>query len=904
MPIRDPVRNRLPLWCGLGLAVALLPALPAHAEGPVRMAQAEAPAAEEPAESAAGAGVEEIIVKGAESEAINDFKVADSVTAFSAADLVALGAANIADLAAFTPNLEIVTAGATTPTFFIRGVGLNDFGANATSAVAIYQDDVPMNTQALQLGSLFDMENVNVLRGPQGTGLARNASAGAIKLYARKPTGQFNGYLRGEGGNFDHRLYEGAVEAPVYEDMLSARVAFLLTTRDGTMQNRCGNLPPFELRDATPNSTSFPPISMCGEKVTRTANFNPSGKSPIPPGQPEWVNDRDNWASRGTLLFEPTLETSFLLSGHGAHRNEISRLGQSYGTNGFQCLAGSFERCSAATPDLFPNGTRIIGVLGGQQGIGGGYLTPEVRHRITELVPCFGYGVPGGFTCSNSTNPTSPDFQALDIARQLVARELARDLDDRPWEGDFNRVGKTRNDTYGASLKSEILLPGDIDLTMISGYDRYQRKIDLDLDFSPETLFQILTKDNGWQVYQDVTFAGEHEVVAGSPVRWDAGGWVLREALHVDVNVDLGTLSALAVGRRRYDQDLTSYGGYGSFGFDFWDDFTLDGGVRYNSEKKDIDYLLRSGLQGSNESFTPLNERDTWSDPTGTLRLTYRFREDTHAYWKYNRGWKPGHYNATGSPISGITTAQPETIDAFETGLRAEWFGGTLSGDVSLFYYRYQNYQIFSAFQFAGGPPEFIVLNANEAEVYGAEIDAVLRPPWEGGYLNVRFGWLETQFLDFLQLQQATIARGGSQVTINRELQNSGNPLLNSPQFKVSFVLEQALPLGRYGYLIPRYDGAWTDETFYDATNGRGIPNTQGLQFLPEHTIAQRAFWLHNLRLGYRTPDGRLELAFWVRNLENTAYKTFAFDGSTFQSTTIYFVGDPRTYGVTAVVTF
>ena len=132
--------------------------------------------AEESTSNASQAGVEEIIVKGAESAAATDFAVADSVTAFSAADLVALGAAHIADLAAFTPNLEIVTAGATSATFFIRGVGLNDFGANATSAVSIYQDDVPMNSQALQLGTLFDMETVNVLRGPQGTGLARNSS--------------------------------------------------------------------------------------------------------------------------------------------------------------------------------------------------------------------------------------------------------------------------------------------------------------------------------------------------------------------------------------------------------------------------------------------------------------------------------------------------------------------------------------------------------------------------------------------------------------------------------------------------------------------------------------------------------------------------------------------------------
>ena len=170
--------------------------------------------------------------------------------------------------------------------------------------------------------------------------------------------------------------------------------------------------------------------------------------------------------------------------------------------------------------------------------------------------------------------------------------------------------------------------------------------------------------------------------------------------------------------------------------------------------------------------------------------------------------------------------------------------------------------------------------------------------------ISERFGWLESQFLDYVQLQQATIGRGGAQITINRELNNSGNPLLNSPEFKVSLVAEQAIPLWHWGYLIPRWDSTWTDTTYYDASKGRGIPNTLGVQYLPKDTIAQQAFWLHNVRLGYRTPDGHLEAAFWVRNIYNTSYKTYAFDASTFAGTTIYFVGDPRTYGGSVSITF
>ena len=74
------------------------------------------------------------------------------------------------------------------------------------------------------------------------------------------------------------------------------------------------------------------------------------------------------------------------------------------------------------------------------------------------------------------------------------------------------------------------------------------------------------------------------------------------------------------------------------------------------------------------------------------------------------------------------------------------------------------------------------------------------------------------------------------------------------------------VPLGRWGSVTARYDGVWTSETFYDATEGRGLPNNQDIQFLPEHTTSQLPFWLHNVRVSYQPLDGRFEIATWVRN--------------------------------------
>jgi outer membrane receptor protein involved in Fe transport len=974
---RSDIRSRLALLIRLVFAVAVLGAPLAGAEEPEQLAQAgdPKPGAAEPDAAAdpdaaakpdLGAkptlkgpppsGIEEIIVQGAESESTGDFDDADSVTGFGSEDLAALGAQDIADLAAFTPNLEIVTAGATTPTFFIRGVGLNDFNSNSTGAVAIYQDDVPVNAPALQLSTLFDVEAVNVLRGPQGTGLARNASAGAIKIYSRKPTGVFGGFLRSELGNYDLRDFEGAVEAPIWGDTLAARLAFRFTERDGTMKNRCGNAPPMADRVQYPGlnpardigkSSTDAPWSICGEPVDASIPGDYQGIpgtipsiSRIPVDLPGWLNNVDNWAARGTLLFQPTLDMSWLINGHGSMRSEWSRVGQSIGTEGKTCANGDVANCNYA--GFGGNDTtEIDGVLGGQQGLARpSYVTSEIRTRLIELAPCYAPisrqgslpGLPGG-NCE--VGPTNARFVPGNLAISNAAKvtlgeELAKNLDSKPWEGDFNlcgtnkfnsgpRVGqfidrdgtgtycnkdkgKTTNNTYGGYLQGTVDLPFGLQLTSITGYDHYDRMIDIDLDFSPETLFQIRTDDDGWQVTQGVQLAGA--LGNEGAVRWDIGGWLLREQLNVVVTNDLGPLSGIGVGERDYVQDLWSSAGYASLAFDFWDDFTLDGGFRYNWEEKKLDYELASaGCSALPGGVCAEFLNDAWTAPTGTIRLTYRFREDTHAYWKYTRGWKPGTYNATSSPVTGVSTAEPETINAFETGMRGSWFEGRVGIDFSLFYYNYENYQIFTAQQFAGGQPEFVIINADAAEVYGAEVDAVARP-WPGAFANVRFGWLETEFLDFTQIQQETIIQNGSQVTVNRELQNTGNSLLNSPEFKVSLTGEQTIPLGRWGSVTARYDGVWTDTTFYDATEGAGLPNNEDIQYLPKGTTAQGSYWLHNVRVGYRPPGGRIEIAGWVRNLTNQSYKTFAFDASTFNETSIYFVGDPRTFGGTLTVTF
>ena len=838
--------------------------------------------------SKARPGIEEIIVQAGESDAASDLSAGDSVTGFDASDLEALGAQSIEDLAGFTPNLEIVTSGATTPTFFIRGVGLNDFNSNSTGAVAIYTDDVVKNSPAIQLNTLYDIEAVNVLRGPQGTGPARNASAGAIKVYSKKPTGNFGGYLRADYGNFDFLDYEGAVEAPIYQDTLMARLAFRYSQRDGFGVNRCGNAPPLSIRknrgtvaqdladDGKLTSATDPSVSICGETVQRPGAVpGATGFSPIAEGLPRRVNNLHNWAARGILRFQPTLDTDFLLIANGARRSEYSRVGQSYGTNQ-----------TAFIPGCLPAGSiqcRQRGALGGPDSEG--YNPIEVKQLRDNVIKY------GGLT------PTEATF--------AVANQLARNLDSKPYSGDYDKVGATNNDVYGLSLQGDINLTDTLAFKTVTGYDVYDRLIDVDLDFSPNTLFEVNTRDGGYQIVQDMSLSGA--LPGELPVTWTLGGFGLIENISANIEnrfpPQRNDLNSSTTGRD-YTQDILNAAGYFSFNWDFWKDFTLDGGARYQWETRDMVLDRFKGKPSPTRVTTHHTKNRIFQAPTGTVRLTYRFREDTQAYIKYTRGWKSGHFNAT-TGDRGITVADPEQIDDFEAGLKGSWFQGRLSLNANFFHYDYENYQIFTVQIPLNGNAEFVVINASNAINYGAEADAVLRP-LPGTFLQARFSWLESQFIDFVQSQATSEQLGLRNQVFVQEIDNSGNRLLNSPQFTVSLTAEQTFPLGRYGSLTARWDGAWTDDVYFDPTEGRGIPNFQGQQILPPNTIGQRAYWLHNLRLGYRTPDGSIELAGWVRNLTDQVYKTFAFDASALEvtETTIYFTGEPRTYGMSLTVFF
>lgn len=192
------------------------------------MAQADA-------EEGADQGGIGVIVVTAQKRAQNLQDVPVSVTAFDNQMIRDAGFTNSLSIGDQVPNLEIKTFGGV-PNIFIRGVGNNDFNSSSIGPISVYRDDVVVASTGSQIFSLFDLERVEVVRGPQGTLFGKNTTGGAVQFFSKLPGDEFEGNARFGYGRFS--LFEGEVAASLpITNTLSVRVAGMVRMRDGEKVN-------------------------------------------------------------------------------------------------------------------------------------------------------------------------------------------------------------------------------------------------------------------------------------------------------------------------------------------------------------------------------------------------------------------------------------------------------------------------------------------------------------------------------------------------------------------------------------------------------------------------------------------------------------------------------------------
>jgi iron complex outermembrane receptor protein len=192
--------------------------------------------------SALAQGLEEIVVTAQKrEEALQDVPI--SVTAMTGEQLDALGFDDYTEITQQVPNLQLNTWSPKLTIFNIRGISQGNFNDNLEAPVAVYVDDAYVGSMNGISGQLFDLERVEVLRGPQGTLFGRNATGGLVHYLSRQASNpETNGYLEAEVGDFNRQSFEGAVGGAL-GDNVRARVAGRWAEADGYVESR--DLPPF-----------------------------------------------------------------------------------------------------------------------------------------------------------------------------------------------------------------------------------------------------------------------------------------------------------------------------------------------------------------------------------------------------------------------------------------------------------------------------------------------------------------------------------------------------------------------------------------------------------------------------------------------------------------------------------
>src|SRR5450755_221077 len=166
-------------------------------------------------EATTSGGLEEIIV-AAQKRAQNSQDIGISLSAVSGVDLNNLGIVQAADIAKSMPAVVLTQPnGPSSFSLAIRGVTQNDFADHQESPAAIYIDDVYVSQMVGLAFSLFDIDRVEVLRGPQGTLFGRNATGGLANFVTRRPTDEAGGYVDTTFGEHNLTRIEGALNGPI-----------------------------------------------------------------------------------------------------------------------------------------------------------------------------------------------------------------------------------------------------------------------------------------------------------------------------------------------------------------------------------------------------------------------------------------------------------------------------------------------------------------------------------------------------------------------------------------------------------------------------------------------------------------------------------------------------------------
>ena len=615
-----------------------------------------------PALAQSDARLEEVVVTAQKREQSLQ-NVGIAITAFDGQVLEGMGIDTIKQLQDHTPNLRIKGTVTGVAQYAIRGVGENaDTSALSSSPVGVHVNQVAQPFPVAVTNLLFDLERVEVLRGPQGDLFGLNTTGGTINYITRRPTDEFEASIRAEIGNYDRTRLTGILSGPL-GDSFSARFAVSQNRRnEGWQVNEATGekLGEFE-RTGARLSLRFTPSDAF------TADFEVHATK----DEADAIGFR-NVANFFALDPVPTVlgDPDFLLAATPV--NAYNATGWTSYTRGAE-----METIGLTDTDLFPAGTKPFIE---NDGTGGSLVLNWDLDavRITSVT---------GFETFERNELNDSDGDEIQDSNQFFRSDL--DL----WSQEFRLASLGDSDVnwvIGANAAGDELEQ----LTMFVQTEQ--------VDFPGVGGQNPKQERDIWAVFGHVdwAFGSQWELVAG-----------LRFTSETRTQTNITTY------KMGMPTDLVELLSGGVFAPNASDPFST------GTPLTDGDFSCfvvtipcAPGTVGNDEI-----SADEWS---GKIGVNYFVSDDWMLYGSFSRGFKSGGFLDTAASVSAsFVNSDPEFLNAWEIGAKGEFAGGKGRINTALFFYDYEDQQIADSIVDPLFGPLGVIVNAPKTEIYGGEIE-------------------------------------------------------------------------------------------------------------------------------------------------------------------------------------
>jgi iron complex outermembrane recepter protein len=674
-------------------------------------------------------GIEEIVVT-AQKRVEKSQDVPIAISAFSADTIEKRGLDDALDLQLLVPNLLIV--GNDRPT--IRGIGNNAISPTADNGTGVLLNFAPIGVRPQD--EFFDLERVEVLRGPQGTLYGRNTTGGTINVITRKPEAGFSGYVTAQYGSFNTRRAHGAIN--IGDETIQFRASGFYLKRDGYTKNL---------------------------------------------GTGSDIDGRDQYSWRGSLRINADAATKIdIVVQHSSEDSSRSR------ENKRLCKATPVLGCSPVELGFdSPDPTARI--------VGGAPVFGVIFQRL--LTPFTGSLVAPGFNIyAGAQNPAdlrtvATDYDSTFVGKQTsVTGEISHDF------GGVSLIaltGYTKGNSEANTDYDNAILPFRFLVPVTYNLDRNTRITTTELRTTDSF---IATNRTFYQEFRAVSdFKGPFNFTAGINFL-NAKGSASFQIYHPAIELLAANIFRLPPEAWIFNSDTPeartkSFAAFGEAYYKFSDATKLTVGLRYTKDKKSI--RTRTIFLGAPPPYAVAS--GSYDAFSGRIVLDHKLSEDNLLYASFSRGFKGGGLNVANSLAP---TFAPEFINAYEMGSKNQFMDRKLQANFSAFYYDYKNLQLGQRLgtsvvtvnsdakvyglesEFVFAPVRGLLLNANAS------------------YLHTRIGSLST--IDPANPAQWNPSLGAPMRTPAVPINLRGNQLPYSPKFKFSFGAEYTLPLGGSGW--------------------------------------------------------------------------------------------------------